>query len=130
MDNAGTIISAQNVWETTHLVNAGKDLNPDFVHEGLFQELRTKDPIWQTQQRIPCHWLETVQGGDRPRLPQDKPVTPVNKDVLQCKLKGYDVSKRKFLTEGFSVGFRLGFSGMQETRISKKESGCENSKRS
>ncbi len=52
-------------------------------------------------------------------LAQDKPVTPINKEVLERKLHGYDVDKSKILIKGFAVGFRLGFAGLQEIRMAK-----------
>lgn len=44
--------------------------------------------------------------------------TPIRADRLDYWLKGYDGEKRKFLVEGFKVGFRIPFAGQRSCRLS------------
>lgn len=44
--------------------------------------------------------------------------TPIKADRLDYWLKGYDGEKRKFLVEGFKVGFRIPFAGQRSCRLS------------
>lgn len=44
--------------------------------------------------------------------------TPIKADWLEYWLKGYDGGKRKFVFEGFKVGFRISFAGQRSCRLS------------
>ena len=113
-----TNTNAQNAWVTMHPANVCNDLKLDFVTEAHFPEELTEERVWRIQPEIIFHHtLETAQGGDRLRLPWHKPVTPVNKDALESKLKGYNLDKSRLLMQGFSEGFRLGFTGTQDTKF-------------
>lgn len=49
---------------------------------------------------------------------EDSITTPIKADRLDYLLKGYDGEKRKFLVEGFKVGFRIPFAGQRSCRLS------------
>lgn len=44
--------------------------------------------------------------------------TPIKAARLDYWLKGYNGEKRKFLVEGFKVGFRIPFAGQRRCRLS------------
>ena len=47
------------------------------------------------------------------------PVTPVRVSILKSLLANYDPNLTKFLIDGFSFGFRIGFVGSVNPRVAK-----------
>ena len=94
----------------TPVSNVGQTTGQFFVNVTHIKPSPPNRALLQSQRQLtsPFGPLENKAG---------KIISPIKVDRLAAWLEGYDVFRTQFLLEGFSHGFRVGYSGIPECKI-------------
>ena len=117
-------MNVQNVMETMSQIGVGIDYNLPNLDTWAGEHL-IPNQHWplgangSSTQNLHRKDKREVQEGDGNNIPLVKPTTPVNKEKLEKWLTGYDTDTVRFLLDGFTFGFKLGFTGENKVRVSK-----------